>query len=65
MVRSEGVGWIVVVEVGWHGTTLDDGITDPFPLFSYTTGLTPVGQFQIVQQGPSLGPQTRQTQHPS
>ena len=24
MVRSEGVGWIVVMEVGWHETTLDD-----------------------------------------
>ena len=24
MVWSEVVGWIVVVEVGWHGTTLDD-----------------------------------------
>jgi hypothetical protein len=24
MIRSEGVGWIVVVEVGWHATALDD-----------------------------------------
>lgn len=24
MIRSEHVGWIAVVEVGWHGTTLDN-----------------------------------------
>ena len=24
MVRNEIVGWIVVIEVGWHETTLDD-----------------------------------------
>lgn len=28
MVLGEGVGWIVVVEVGWHGTTLDDAPAD-------------------------------------
>lgn len=30
MVRSEGVGWIVVVEVGWHGITLDDDLNRRF-----------------------------------
>ena len=28
MVRSEGVGCIVEMEVGWHGTTLDDAPAD-------------------------------------
>ena len=28
MIRSECVGWIVVVGVGWHGTTMDDATAD-------------------------------------
>ena len=38
MVRSEGVGWIMVMEVGWHETTLDDAPephTHFLPFFVY------------------------------
>ena len=28
MIRDEDVDWIALLEVGWHGTTLDDALGD-------------------------------------
>ena len=53
MVRSKDVGWIVIMEVGWHETTLDDAPephTHFLPFFLYNW-LIPAGQLDCTARG--------------
>ena len=57
MIRSESVGWIVVVEVGWHEATLDDAPTDlnHKPIFFLNDGWFPLDNFRLYSKGRVLG----------